>query len=87
MLISLFSFTDSPMDKVLLIGDFLFIFFSIMRIIMMILVLFLLFHLLTKTLFLSYICAEVILGFLHFTMGISIIFIFYRSNKLKRSIK
>ncbi|KAL6321138.1 hypothetical protein AAG906_012910 [Vitis piasezkii] len=29
-------------------------------------------------------CAEAILGFLHFTFGIFIIFIVYRSNKLKR---
>ena len=67
------------MDKVLLTGDFLSSTFQFG--------LFLLFHLLTKTLFLPYICAEVILGFLHFTLGISIIFIFYRSNKLKREHK
>ena len=41
-----------------------------------------LFHLLIETFF--PLCAEAILGFLHFTFGIFIIFIVYRSNKLKR---
>ena len=37
--------------------------------------------------FFPYICAEIILGFLHFTLGISRIFFVYRSNKLKREHK
>ena len=41
-----------------------------------------LFHLLIETFF--PLCAEAILGFLHFAFGIFIIFIVYRSNKLKR---
>ena len=53
---------------------------------MMILGLFFSFICLQKPFF-PYICAEVILGFLHFTLGISIIFFVYRSNKLKREHK
>ena len=53
---------------------------------MMILGLFFSFICLQKP-FSPYICAEVILGFLHFTLGISIIFFVYRSNKLKREHK
>ena len=40
-----------------------------------------------KTPFSTCVCAKVILGFFHFTLRISIIFIVYRSNKLKREHK
>ena len=40
-----------------------------------------------KTPFPPCVCAEVILGFFPFTLGISIVFIVYRSNKFKREHK